>query len=239
MYTFYSQFSTRTDRKCMAKRAGWSKKLLFFALRNSFIQWGINETITKLFWKFEENRTSGRFYFFKQKKNIRNGIHCTVLSRSVPEKARSSRKAWCCDHHNCVTVTDQSLDRPHKGRIKHTYTKNQNSGKSTTTRWNSEAAHGSNFAHKQLQQLSVQLNLVSFMAAGTKRNPQLLCRPWRLPFRKKPWRKLGLLLRQNKHRHLRLKPSSTLYVGETRRPVSKSLATASAMLGGRSNPGLH
>ena len=68
MYTFYSQFSTRTDRKCVAKRAGCSKNPLFFALRNSFIQWGINETITKLSWKFEENRTSGRFYFFKQKK---------------------------------------------------------------------------------------------------------------------------------------------------------------------------
>ena len=68
MYTFYSQFSTRTDRKSVAKRAGCSKNPLFFALRNSFIQWGINETITKLSWKFEENRTSGRFYFFKQKK---------------------------------------------------------------------------------------------------------------------------------------------------------------------------
>ena len=37
-------------------------------LRISFIQWGINEAITKLSWKFEENRTSGRFYFFKQRK---------------------------------------------------------------------------------------------------------------------------------------------------------------------------
>ena len=68
MYTFYSQFSTRTDWKSVAKRAGCSKKPLFFALRISFIQWGINETITKLSWKFKENRTSGRFYFFKQKK---------------------------------------------------------------------------------------------------------------------------------------------------------------------------
>ena len=67
-YTFYSQFSTRTDWKSVAKRAGCSKNPLFFALRISFIQWGINETITKLSWKFEENRTSGRFYFFKQKK---------------------------------------------------------------------------------------------------------------------------------------------------------------------------
>ena len=68
MYTFYSQFSTWTDRKRVAKRAGCSKNPLFFALRISFIQWGINETITKLSWKFEENRTSGWFYFFKQKK---------------------------------------------------------------------------------------------------------------------------------------------------------------------------
>ena len=60
----------------MAKRAGCSKNPLFFVLKISFIQWGINETITRLSWKFEENRTSGRFYFFKQKKNIRNGIHC-------------------------------------------------------------------------------------------------------------------------------------------------------------------
>ena len=68
MYTFYSQFSTRTDRKSMAKRAGCSKTPLFFVLKISFIQWGINETITRLSRKFEENRTSGRFYFFKQKK---------------------------------------------------------------------------------------------------------------------------------------------------------------------------
>ena len=66
MYTFYSHFPS--DRKCVAKRAGYSKNPLVFALRNSFIQWGINETITKLSWKFEENRTGGRFYFFKQKK---------------------------------------------------------------------------------------------------------------------------------------------------------------------------
>ena len=76
MYTFYCQFSTRTDRKSVAKRAGRSKKPIIFCAKVSFIQWGINETITKLSWKFEENRTSGRFYFFKQKKNIRNGIHC-------------------------------------------------------------------------------------------------------------------------------------------------------------------
>ena len=44
------------------------KKPIIFALRISFIQWGINETITTLSWKFEDNRTSGRFYFFKQKK---------------------------------------------------------------------------------------------------------------------------------------------------------------------------
>ena len=68
MYTFYSQFSTRTDWKSVAKRAGCSKHPLFFALTISFIQWGINETITKLSWKFEENRTSRRFYFFKQKR---------------------------------------------------------------------------------------------------------------------------------------------------------------------------
>ena len=68
MYTFYSQISTRTDRKSMTKRAGCSKNPLFFVLKISFIQWGINETITRLSWKFEENRTSGRFYFFKQKK---------------------------------------------------------------------------------------------------------------------------------------------------------------------------
>ena len=68
LYTFYSQFSTRIDWKSVAKRATCSKNPLFFALRISFIQWGINETITKLSWKFEENRTSGRFYFFKQKK---------------------------------------------------------------------------------------------------------------------------------------------------------------------------
>ena len=77
MYTFYSQFSTRTDRKSMAKRAGCSKNPLFFVLKISFIQWGINETIKRLSWKFEENRTSGRFYFSNKKKNIRNGIHCT------------------------------------------------------------------------------------------------------------------------------------------------------------------
>ena len=68
MFTFYSQFSTRTDRKSMTKTAGCSKNPLFFVLKISFIQWGINETITRLSWKFEKNRTSGRFYFFKQKK---------------------------------------------------------------------------------------------------------------------------------------------------------------------------
>ena len=44
------------------------KKPIINALRISFIQWGINETITKLSKKFEENRISGQFYFFKQKK---------------------------------------------------------------------------------------------------------------------------------------------------------------------------
>ena len=69
---------TRTDRKSVAKRAGCSKNPLIFGLRISFIQWGVNETITKLSWRFEENRTSGWFYFLKQKKNIRNGIHWTA-----------------------------------------------------------------------------------------------------------------------------------------------------------------
>ena len=68
MYTFYSQFSTRTNWKSVAKRGGCSKNPLYFALRISFIQWGINETVTKLSWTFEENGTSGRFYLFKQKK---------------------------------------------------------------------------------------------------------------------------------------------------------------------------
>ena len=107
MYTFYSQFSTRTDRKSVAKRAGCSKNPLFFALKISFIQWGINETITKLSWKFEENRTSGRFYFFKQKKEHKKWnplyelekvwlayqsmcIHCNARGRHESRRARSA-----------------------------------------------------------------------------------------------------------------------------------------------------
>ena len=85
MYTFFSQFSTRADRKSVAKRAGCSKNPLFFALKISFIQWGINETITRLSWKFEENRTSGRFYFFKQKKEHKkwNPLYSTHLPLKV------------------------------------------------------------------------------------------------------------------------------------------------------------
>ena len=70
VYFLFSIFHSNRP-KSMAKRAGCSKNPLFFALKISFIQWGINETITRLSWKFEKNRTSGRFYFFKQKKEHR------------------------------------------------------------------------------------------------------------------------------------------------------------------------
>ena len=66
-YTFYPQFSTRTIRKSVAERAGCSKQTLLFEENISFIQSGINETITKLSWNFEENRTRDRFYFSNKK----------------------------------------------------------------------------------------------------------------------------------------------------------------------------
>ena len=65
---FILNFPLESTENAWQREPGAQKTHYFFALRNSFIQWGINETITKLSWKFEENRTSGRFYFFKQKK---------------------------------------------------------------------------------------------------------------------------------------------------------------------------
>ena len=65
-------FSTRTIRKSVAERAGCSKQALLFEENVSLIQSGINETITKLSWNFEENRTRDQFYF-SNKKNVRNG----------------------------------------------------------------------------------------------------------------------------------------------------------------------
>ena len=61
-------FSTRTIRKSVAERAGCSKQALLFEENVSLIQSGINETITKLSWNFEENRTRDRFYFSNKKK---------------------------------------------------------------------------------------------------------------------------------------------------------------------------
>ena len=81
---FILNFPLEPTENAWQREPGAQKSHYFFALRNSFIQWGINETITKLSWKFEENRTSGRFYFFKQKKNIRNGIHCIELWANEP-----------------------------------------------------------------------------------------------------------------------------------------------------------
>ena len=76
MYTFFLNFPLEPTEKAWQREPG-AEKTHFFALRILFIQWGINETITKLSWKFEENRTSGRFYISNKKKNIINGIHYT------------------------------------------------------------------------------------------------------------------------------------------------------------------
>ena len=88
-YTFYPHFSTRTIRKSVAERAGCSKQALLFEENISLIQSGINETITKLSWNFEENRTRDRFYF-SNKKNVRNG---TDSAKSV-EGAIVRVSAW-------------------------------------------------------------------------------------------------------------------------------------------------
>ena len=82
MYTFYSQFSTRTDRKSVAKRAGCSKNKThyFFALRISFIQWGINENKKRSPENLKRIGQAGDFIFSNKKKNIRNGIHCRPIT---------------------------------------------------------------------------------------------------------------------------------------------------------------
>ena len=67
VYFLFSIFhSNRPKKRGKENRA--SKNPLFFVLKISFIQWGINETITRLSWKFEENRTSGRNFIFQTKK---------------------------------------------------------------------------------------------------------------------------------------------------------------------------
>ena len=68
MYTFYSQFSTRTDRKSVAKRAGCWKNLLFFCAKDLIYtvrnKWDHSKALLKI-WSESDKRA---ILFFKQKK---------------------------------------------------------------------------------------------------------------------------------------------------------------------------
>ena len=67
VYFLFPIFHSNQPKK-RGKESLVLKNPFFFALRISFIQWRINETITKLFWKFEENWTSRQFDFSNKKK---------------------------------------------------------------------------------------------------------------------------------------------------------------------------
>ena len=83
MYTFYSQFSIRTDWKSVAKRAGCSKNPLFYALRISFIQWGIKWDHNKALLKIWRESDKWAILFFQTKnKNIRKLMESTVQTHA-------------------------------------------------------------------------------------------------------------------------------------------------------------
>ena len=77
---FIRIFPLEPSEKAWKRELGAQNTHCFWKKNISFIQRGINEIITKLSWKIEENRMSERFYFSNKKKEHRKwnplyGLH--------------------------------------------------------------------------------------------------------------------------------------------------------------------
>ena len=69
VYFLFSIFHSNRPKKCGKESRVLKKPIIFCAEDLIHTVGNNNENITKLSWKFEENRTSGRFYFSNKKKH--------------------------------------------------------------------------------------------------------------------------------------------------------------------------